>query len=291
MAANFAALLRAHGREVARLEGDQAAEFLRLLKELRDRLAGRMGAMPQEGSLDAFRLHQVMGEAEAGIRALEAKAGGLYGKAEVDAADLAASHLTEEVDRLGRAFDKTPIVVRVDAAAALADPAQRLLANHFDSSVKRYGLETLNAVRREVFVSLRAGDSFRDAVGRVSSATFGPASRSNADRLVRTEVAQAYGSAQAGSLKQAAKQVPGLKKTWWHTGQYPCPVCIPLHGTQRNVSGDGSTWTIRQGKRTREVAHAPGHPRCVCRVVAMKATWKAAMDRLGYMNAPQKKAA
>lgn len=284
MAAGFADALRRHSLQVAKLEGAQADEFLRLLRDLQDTLRGRYAAMGGlDKSLDAYRLMQVISETEAGIKVLEQKAGRVFRAGQDDAADLSIDHIIEEIARLSSTFDGERSVISVDAAAVLADPVQGLLANHFDTSVRRYGLDMLNDVRRRLFVGMRAGDTLGSVVSSVSGkqGTFGTSGRSNAERIVRTEVSQAYGAAHHSSMKQAAKEVPGLKKVWLHVGSYLCKFCGPLHGTERPMDG---TWTIKIGRKTREVAHAPAHPNCACRVTAMKASWRDKMKAAGYLK-------
>ena len=284
MPRSYADAIRAHAREVQAFEGEQAREMGRLLADLQSTLRGRLLEAPG-GTFDSFRVQQVLAETQAQIAALKVKAGRLYSVAERDAADLATDHVGAELDRLAQAFDHRPLDVSLSAASVLADPAQRLLANHFDTSIDRYGLDVLNGVRREVFTFLRAGGDYGDFVAKVAGnrGPMGAVGKANAERLVRTEVSQAYGSAQHNGLKQATKQVPGLKMVWLHVGSYRCPVCVPLHMTERPVSG---TWTIRQGKKTRQVSHPPAHPNCVCRVSVMKASWKGALAKLGYLEPP-----
>lgn len=284
MPRSYADAIKAHAKQVAALEGEQAREMRRLLESMQDTLRGRLLREPG-GTFDAYRVQAVLAETQAQIRALKIKAGILYSGAETAAADLATEHVAAELDRISMAFDHKPIDVTLDAAAVLADPAQRLLANHFESSIDRYGLDVLNGVRREVFTFLRTGGDYRDAVQRIASerGPLGTVGRANGERLMRTEVSQAYGSAQHTGLKEAAKQVPGLKMVWIHVGSYRCPVCVPLHMTERPLSG---TWTIKQGKKTKQVAHPPAHPNCTCRVAAMKASWKGALAKLGYLEPP-----
>src|SRR5579884_3661950 len=140
MAAGFADALRRHSLKVAKLEGTQADEFLRLLRDLQDTLRGRYAALSgQEKPLDAYRLMQVVAETEAGIRALEQKAGRVFRTGQEDAAELSIEHIIDEISRLSSAFDGHRSVISIDAAAVLSDPMQGLLANHFDASVRRYG--------------------------------------------------------------------------------------------------------------------------------------------------------
>lgn len=285
MPQNFAAVLKRNAAEMQRLEQGSADEFLKLLYKLRDDVRGRLLALqPSDEPLSAFRLAAVLGEAETGIMQLEAQSHQLYDRQSQRAVDMAVEHVGEELDRLAKIFDGRPLVVTLDAARALADPAQQLLANHFNSSVKRYGLDLLNGVRQRLFVGMRTGDPYSAVVKDISGerGPLGAVGRANAERLVRTETSQAYGSAQHSGIAQAARQTKGLKKTWMHVGSWPCPVCMPLHGTERPIDG---TWTVRIGKKTRKVAHAPAHLNCVCRVVAMKPSWRAGLQKLGYLSA------
>jgi hypothetical protein len=283
---DFASVLKRNAGEMRQLEQGSADEFLKLLYKLRDDVRGRLAALqPADAPLSAFRLNAVLGEAEAGIMQLEAQSHQLYGRQSQHAVDMAVEHVGEELDQLARAFDEKPLEVTLDAARALADPAQQLLANHFDTSVKRYGLDLLNGVRQRLFIGMRVGDPYGQVVNDIAGerGPLGAVGRSNAERLVRTETSQAYGSAQHSGIAQAARQAKGLKKTWFHVGSYPCDVCMPLHGTERPLDG---TWTIRIGKKTRKVAHAPAHPNCTCRVVAMKPSWRAGLQKLGYLERP-----
>lgn len=255
-----------------------------MLSDLQDVLRGRYAALSgQENPLDVSRLQQIIAETEAGIRVLGAKAGRSFQGTQTDATELSIDHLVEEVSQLSGAFDGRPVDVSISAAKVLADPMQGLLANHFDSSVQRYGLDLLNDVRRRLFVGMRAGDSLRDVVNDIAGdrGAFGRVGRDNAERLVRTETSQAYGAAHHEGLKEAAKQVHGLQKMWLHVGSYLCKVCGPLHGTTRPLDG---TWTIRNGRKTREVAHAPAHPNCACRTSAIKPSWRKGLQSAGYLK-------
>lgn len=284
MARGFAASLVRHSKEVQQLQGAQAKEFLRLLNDARDRLLGRLSAGTRlDSAFDAFRLQEILAQSEVSIRALEEKVNGSYRQAAKEAADLSIEHVSTELESLSKAFDAEPLNVSIDAQAVLVDPAQGLLANHFETSVRRYGLDVLNGVRRELFLGLRTGDSFGSIVQNVAGlkGPLGTVGRSSGERLVRTETSQAYGAAQHESIRSVSREVPGLQKTWLHVASQLCSTCGPLHGTQRPLDG---TWTIKSGRKTKEVAHAPAHPNCTCRVSAMKPSWRKGLEKLGYLK-------
>ena len=283
MAKGYVEAIKKHSLEVAELEGAKADEFLRLLTALKSTLAGRLQAQGASNTVDAWQIKRVMNETEAGISVLQHRADVLYRGGVQEAVEMTMEHLAVEIDLLSGAFDGKALGITLDAAKALADPMQGLLANHFATSVQRYGLDLLNGVRQELFVGMRAGDSLGDVASRVAgkSGPLGEVSKETATRLVRTEMSQAFGSAQHSGIDQAAKKVPGLTKMWIHIGSYQCPVCMPLHGTTRPING---TWTVKSGRKTRQVAHPPAHPNCVCRVNGMKPSWKKGLEKLGYLD-------
>jgi hypothetical protein len=274
--------IKRHSLEVARLEGAQADEFLRLLKALQGDLVTRLAANSGQ-TVDAFSIQRVMAETQAGIDTLERRGVSGYVAGSKEAVEMTLDHLGNELGMLSKAFDGHKLVVSLDAAKALADPAQGLLASHFQTSLQRYGMDVLNGVRQELFVGMRSGDSLGDIAARVASKAgpLGDVSKDNATRLVRTEMSQAFGAASHSGLVQASHKVKGLEKTWLHIGSFRCPVCMPLHGTTRPMDG---TWTIKSGRKTKQVAHPPAHPNCACRVSGMKASWKKGLEKLGYLD-------
>lgn len=277
--APFAEVLRRQGRELSKLEGSQAQEFLRLVREAKDTLIGRYTAAARSTDpLDAFKMRALIGEAESAIRVLESRAAAQFTGAQQAVVDLGADHLAEEVSHLASAFESEPLLVDVSAQVALADPAQGLLASQFETSVQQYGLETLNAVRRDLFVGLRAGDSVGDVIKTVQG-RMGALGQSSplwkTERLVRTEMAHSYNSAHQSSFESMARTMPDVRKKWVHLGAsgptHPCTVCGTLDGTTKPVDG---TWIVTIGKRSRKVAHPPAHPHCDCRIVMDRPKWR-----------------
>ena len=278
----FAEVIKRNARDVERLQNRQAAEFLALLVAMRDKLAARI-ARAGGDTFTVFRMRAAIAEAEAEIEVLRRGAGKIWKAGEREAVEMAIQHTGDELDRGALKWEHKALDVTIDAAKVLADPVQQLLANHFDVSIQHYGLELLNGVRREVFTALRAGDSDAQTAKRIQwmNGPMGRVGEMRATRLVRTEISQAYGTAQETSIHQAAAKVPGLVKVWWHVGSYPCPVCVPLHGTMRPVDG---TWTVKNGRKTRTITGTPAHPNCTCRTVAVKRSWVQAMGESGLLG-------
>lgn len=278
----FAKLLRKHAEEVAALEGAQAAEFLRLAKQARREMIGAMmeaGAGSRQGA-SYVAAKQAIAQATIQIKTLEAKASMTYESGSTLAAELAADQVKAEIATLSKAFAGDVLNVTLDTAKILADPARGLLATGFESSVQKYGLDTLNELRREIAVGTIKGESLKDIAARVAAKQGEAAAQSsakNAERLVRTETANVNGLARFRSLQQAQKFDPLLRKQWHHTGSYPCPICVPLHGSIKPLPAPWVIVTGKKVKRVRQVLFPPGHPNCVCTVIPMRSAWRAGM--------------
>lgn len=276
-------LIRRHVQAVEGIKDAHAADFGKQLEEARKNIEGRIAAMPGT-SIDAFQLRQVLHEVDASLFVLKQRGTGALLAGERDAAEMSLEHATRELKDLGRTFGET-MTVRLDAAQALSDPMRGLLANQFETSVERYGLDLLNKIRGRLIQGTIAGDSPRDMAREIANqrtGAFGEVAKSEAERLVRTELSSAYGLAHQRAMRQANEKTGGeLKKTWIHVGSYPCPICTALHGTTREMDG---SWTYKSGKKTYTVSGSPAHPHCVCKTIATKTSWRKSLDKLGYLD-------
>lgn len=264
----LAATLRRQDRELVRLEGTKAREFLRLVRDTKDALEGRFAVASQSPNpLDAFKVRSLIAESEAAIRTLQSRAAANFVDVQADAVNLGHEHLVEELDRLSSAIKVETAAVDVGAQVALADPVQGLLANQFESSVQRYGLDALSAVRRDIFMGMRAGDSTAAITKRVFGRFGGLGDNSplwKTERLVRTEVMNAYGVAQQTTMERMARANPRLRKKWKADPKGACPGCIALSNTTAPVSG---TWLFKTKYEERRIKGPPAHPNCRCRSV------------------------
>jgi hypothetical protein len=279
----YVELLKRHSAEVGKLEGAAADGFLSLLKDLQDRVRGRLANVgPSDSALDVFAMRRALAEAEQAISTMGYTLVGGWTKEAQKAAELAAEHAGAELDAASRTFAGKPLRVSVDAARVVADPDQPLLAEQFAGTVEKYGTDLLQGVRRELFIGIRGGQTLGQATKNIAgeSGVFGRVGRANGERLIRTETSNAYNVANQTAQKEIAKAVP-VKKIWLHVGSYPCPVCMPLHGTTRPIDG---TWTAKVGKKTRTVAHPPLHPHCVCRTSVVTKAMEKAASKLSFLK-------
>lgn len=270
----------AHVEELDRIKDREAKGFLDNLVDLRLQLQGRLATVgANDATFDANRLRVALAETDLGIKRLRQRLAGDFSSGREAVFGLAIEHTTDELERMGREFDARPLPVNLHAARVLSDPGHELVAMQHQSSVDKYGADMLARVQQRLFVAVRAGDTVGQVVDSLAAplGPLGNVARSDAERLVRTELSAAYGAAQERSLREAAAQVPGLKKTWVHVGSYKCDICEKLHMTQRDI--DGGVWVI---KGNYKVTHPPAHPHCVCVLRGMKKSWGDKLDKLGY---------
>ncbi len=275
--AGFATLLKRHLAELDRLQGAHADSFLKLLESLRETLTGRMVAMGDlQDPLNVWRLRAVVAETESGIALLRKKANGEYDAASQQAIEMSIDHMGAEMDALG-SFN-----VSLDAAKVLADPAREILAQQFDTSVQRYGLDLLQGVRQRLFVGNMAGDSMGAVVRDIASerGPLGEVGEANAERLVRTETSNAYQQAKDSGFRDAKSEIPDLRRINIHLGSYKCELCNRLHG--REIPSEG--FMFKQGKKTVKRTSPPWHPNCACTAVLMRPSWKRGLENEGYLE-------
>lgn len=270
-------LLRSHAQQAAKLRGEQATDFLSILKDTEREIVGRLATVPTT-EFNASLLNRILAETRAAITGLEKKAEAFYTGASEAQTDLAVHQAVDEITRMSSLIDGVPLDLSLDAVAGVSSPSQMLLANHFESSVQAYGLDVLQAVRRKIQIGMITGNT-SDVVKDVQKTIDG--TKWQAERIVRTETSNAYGAARHASIDEASKQTKGgLKKVWVHQSSYKCDTCIGLDGSERPING---TWTIKIGKKSHKVAHPPAHPHCTCTILAAKPSWTSKLQRLGYL--------
>lgn len=284
--AGFVDVLKRNAREALELQGAHAENMARMLQALREALAGRLESIaPGDSALDVWGLRRALAEAEGMIDAFEKRSMGLATNALNEAIDLSAEHLGSELEAAYKMFGGDKFGVSLDAAKVLADPKVQLVAEETQSSITKLGADYMQGVRRELFSAMRGGQTFRQAAKNVSASAgpFGDVGRDRAETVIRTETSNAYNVANQANQEAVAKDTPSARKIWLHVGSFRCDVCMPLHGTTREVD---DTWTIKLGKKTRELMHPPAHPRCVCRSALITKHAEKAASKLSFL-APQ----
>lgn len=205
-----------------------------------------------------------------------------------DAGSMAMRHLTEEVARFSAAFGG-PAPIDLERAGVLAK-GDRLLIPRFKSSAARYAGNILDDIKRQFSIGVVRQESFwemtnrlqrlgRRRLVRVAKGEIGEAGevgnniaaglftryRYWGERVVRTEMINAYNQNADDGLVEMAKDDPRMLKRWDASLDYRCCIiCRKLHGEtvkpHENFSGGNP--------------HPPAHCNCRCAEVAWMEHWK-----------------
>lgn len=123
---------------------------------------------------------------------------------------LGLDHLEEQIARFSEVFEGYARTVDLRVVARTLD---EVLLERFEGSVRNYGYDGVSAIQRELAQAQLAGRFPRQHADRVMQVTgFGEDERWKADRIVRTELANAYSGAHLEGLRAANEQDPGYRK-------------------------------------------------------------------------------
>lgn len=239
-------------------------------------LAKRQALASLDGALER------VGELEPAMGAALAKSRKLTGP-------LAAKNLETEIARLSAIFDGgVPTMPQINTAAVLAQ-GNKLLWRRHETSARRYAGAVGDDIRQQFAIGVAKGETFEQLVTRLRRLG-DPGARKRgidpgadaagiadgmfrrqkhmADRLVRTEMMNAYNVQHDEAIVQANEQRPEgddeyLRKWDAAADLRICPLCRELDGTVATLDG-----TFRGGIRS-----PPRHPYCRCVILAWMARW------------------
>jgi len=201
---------------------------------------------------------------------------------------MAGQHVSTEIARYAQTFGGEVPRVPLNVARIVAT-GERSLVPRFRSSAARYAGNVGADIRRELAVGLLRRESVDEMVARLARIG-GPRGavalrgvvgdpgavvehiseglfaryRAWGERLVRTELQQAYNVQVDASLHEAREAIPDLKRRWDASGDLRlCPRCAELHGSVAGLDEPFSG----------DVMSAPLHPHCRCRVGAWRDAW------------------
>jgi len=110
-----------------------------------------------------------------------------------------------------------------------------------------------------------------DVAGRLKTSAIAGA-RWRAERITRTELANALNLGHQSALVAASEEDRGLQKQWDATlDSRTCITCTELHGQVVDIR---TPWN----HAGTEMMRPPGHVRCRCRLVPFKAAWAEAPE-------------
>jgi SPP1 gp7 family putative phage head morphogenesis protein len=259
-------------------------------KELEQDLARWLKQAPD--GAQRFTAHQYRGflrqirEAQKAIKALDPSLVSALKSGNVKAAGLSSQWLTKEIARLSQVFGEVrnidfPLVTRV------LDKNSWLIPR-FERSAARYTAQAQDALRRQFAIGVTRGETFDQLTERIMRLDKRPRSFrglaggkekvvdhmasgifrgnvANAQRLVRTEMMNAYNAHHAASFEEASKEIgEPLKKRWDASADSRrCVMCREVDGEvveQDEVFSFGGM-------------HPPRHPNCRCVVIPWMSHW------------------
>lgn len=169
--------------------------------------------------------------------------------------------------------------LRLPTARILADGQQTMMSRH-EAASYRYAGAVGRRIRHDLAIGVVRGESVSEMAERLLRGDYKRGSRravgeaiaerqffrnkSDAERLVRTELVNAYSSTQIDALKELDEDDPGYLKMWdAHADMRVCKECYALHGqiAPLNRPFKGGVW------------HPPLHPRDRCAVVPWHRDW------------------
>lgn len=202
-----------------------------------------------------------------------------------NAARMANEQLRKEIGRLAQVFDGGEGVagsLNLPSATRLLDKNKWLLAK-FDKSAKRYGTVAWNNIKDKLAASAAANETVSQMVQRIVHDV--PSARvltpehfakemargimrgpwAEAERLVRTELADAYDDYRSDSIQAFAEDQAELGREvlekWDASADRRCELCHALDGLTCKPGGTFNGF------------RPPRHPYCRCMVIAWMAHW------------------
>jgi SPP1 gp7 family putative phage head morphogenesis protein len=275
----LADLLAMQDVELSRLSTSEGKAALKLYKQARGELRDRLDSLPA-GKFQAQQFRVALVQVQEAIFHL----GHSLNVRLRSAADKAAALSHENLIRQATAFSKKKykgsLVPSPLTLAAAMDQGRTLLLPQFDSSVKRYGQKLIGDIQHRLAVSMAAHETtdqmrkriFTDYLQPLGTVQVGgrdvPVTAGWAERLVRSEVSQAYNAFHHAQLSEQAYEEPSLMKCWSATMERrTCSICRAMNGKVLPVR---QPFKLPNGKR---VMHPIIHPNCSCTLVAWMPEW------------------
>ena len=193
-----------------------------------------------------------------------------------DMSDMAYHDTIENLSRLDKLFTGVVTPLSIEEAGYLdyiRGKTSGSLMRGFQNSVRRYGLENIGNFERIMRQGLLQKKDPFTVMHEIAGEMGGMKQSSyKAERIVRTELVNAYNTSSATSIKESRKSLPDLKNQWIaHIDDRTCPACRNLHLQIHNI---GAPFTGRIGKRIVTVSHPTIHPNCRCTIVPYRDAWR-----------------
>lgn len=281
---HIADVLERQAVDLAHLQDRTARRVLRALEDARRQLLAELGSQSLPASV--HQLHVMLAQVENAILELQDRMGLALSEGERASHEAALQNLVALVKRGDRTFRGHGAELDMRTLARLS--AERGLALH-RYSVRRYGLQLIEAIQRELVSGYAQGLTVYQMTRRIA----GPGGvlqghRSRAELIVRMELVRAYDVGAQASLEEMAAfdepdtADPLLKRADEHFDHRNHPFSRLLHGQavlprqewEVPVTGEarrGLVWQVTNG-----IAHGfsyPAHFNERGRQVPWRASW------------------
>jgi len=289
------ALLTQINEEVDRLPVAAVKQLGPILMEARQELQADLAKWfaKHPGGGDRFTPHQyrtMLAQIEGALDHLgqtRADVAHALNMAGIKAGDLAAAHLTKTISELGPVFGSSlnPIPIRPAGVMLSKSP---LMAHHANSAA-RYTKGMRDDIMRQMALGMIRGETIDQLTNRLQRLggpkglvyTRGKAGDPGAraeiiseglftryrhwgERLVRTEVIQAYNVLASEGIREAQEWEPGIKQRW--DAAADARLCLRCRALDHVVVDVGAPFPGG-------VMHPPLHPNCRCAVVVWHEEW------------------
>lgn len=205
-----------NAQKLMSLQDDEAeklvAVYRRVRNQLREKLF-RLAATDRQGTFTAQQHRVALFQLETSLRSLE---GDLFGRIS-DTSELMAtegvSDLVMESDALSEYFTGSIQPLNIDATLVAADTSNALI-NNFEGSIANYGLNLRQKISQGLADMVAVPTPLQEVVDTINK--FFDGEEWQVWRIARTELHNIYSTAKLNGIRQAAGDVPQMKKTLFH---------------------------------------------------------------------------
>ena len=273
-------ILREHEREILRIEREEADRLFVVYEQARLELLGRLSEIPGD-TFTAAQIRRSLADAEEVLRDLieslvETKADRLPRQMKLGVRQVLQEIRFYEPGMRGKVLE-----IESRAVRKLATP-RGLLLQQFERSMRTYGGQLVGDIQRRLAVHTIKRSTIpemsRDIAGRLRKHAVQGA-RWRAERIVRTEVLDALGTARQQTLLETQPDFPDLKQQWLaRIDSRTSAICTDLHGTVVPIGQPFPGGFYRP----------PAHPNCRSTTTAWMPGWDEITREVG-VSAPEPK--
>ena len=259
-------------RKMLALEDEAREEFMQAFQRVRRKLRDRLDSIPDTPmEIPHFRVMQA--QIEQTIRVLQGDLQTVLIDGTRIVGNTAISQAAEEIARLQLRYERILQPIDFDRAAILSR-SENLLLMQYQVSLETYGVAMIDEMRKILVDGLLSGE-FTSRVSRQIAMLGGIFDRQafRAERIVRTELNNAYNTHHLESYRQAQEEIfPDMKKKWLamiddRTGDDSIRLTGQVRALDERFIDPGTG---------RSFLHPPERPNSRCRIIPWRDAWQGA---------------